>query len=213
MERERGSSRIKVGIGGGEWCLRPVKGVPTPRGSRRRWRLHYRVHGKSRVYKLMHVKSLEQNRPACIMERNAVRARLAGLFQAWRHPGSALEGRECEGRVRRSACDIINRYDIDGELRNVQRRGRDKGETKRWGNSGGIKEEEFPSAISIELSSSPCVISVSSSVLKRMLKKSIDCMGSRTSALCATSDSHAPAFTSIGALPGSDGGCVPASIT
>lgn len=68
-----------------------------------RWRLHYRVHGKSRVYKLMHVKSLGQNRPTCIMERNAVRARSAGLFRAVLRASSVsgvegARGREPRGR-------------------------------------------------------------------------------------------------------------------
>lgn len=97
-------------------CLHLVKGVSTPR------RLHYRVHGKSRVYKLMHVKSLEQNRPVCIMERNRVReARRAvsGLGAALR--ASSMSGTEV-GRGQRSACDVINRYDVYGRGVEVQDR-------------------------------------------------------------------------------------------
>lgn len=104
----------------GPWCMSLVKGVPTPRSGgwrRRRWRLHYRVHGKSRVYKLMHVKSLERNRPACIMERNAVRVRPAGLFQA--PPCKRRRVRSMRERAQRSACDIINRYDVYGRRVNI----------------------------------------------------------------------------------------------
>lgn len=128
MERERGMSMlvpvVRVGHAGSRSVVYAplVKGVPTPRSGgwrRRRWRLHYRVHGKSRVYKLMHVKSLERNRPACIMERNAVRVRPAGLFQAPPCKRRRCQGvpRVWEGELRgRPVTLLTDTTCMDGEL-------------------------------------------------------------------------------------------------
>lgn len=98
-----------------------LKGIPRRQAGG--WRRAVAValsstRSKSRVYKLMHVKSPEQNRPACIMERNAVRsARPAGQLSglAPPSPGAGVRGQRAQLRGESSEvglCDIINRYDV-----------------------------------------------------------------------------------------------------
>lgn len=148
-------------------CLRLVKGVSPAHDGGVGGGCIIEYTSKSRVYKLMHVKSLEQNRPACIMERNAESARPAGVFQAWRRrPESARclcqgpmvraraqqreidrysegEGERGSGKERgqRSTCDIINRYDAHG--RGVNAQCRRNGRSKRGGEMRLAEGEEW----------------------------------------------------------------------